>query len=38
MSQVINILKDLSMTDDVRSNRICLERVVLVVNFLGGGF
>lgn len=37
MSQVINILKDLSMTDGVRGNRICLERVVPGVSFLGEG-
>lgn len=38
MNQVIHILKDLFMTDDARSNRICLEKVVPGSHFFGGGF
>lgn len=34
MNQVINILKNLSMTDDARSNRICPEKVPLGCLFL----
>ena len=34
MNQVINILKNLSMTDDARSNRICSEKVPLGCLFL----